>query len=114
MLEYLQGTVQANLPDDIYQSTKIEPLDWCKDLDKFQTTYDVILGADIVYIEEVFEDLLKTLLQLSSKETLILLSCRIRYDRDTNFLKRLEDHFYVLKLLYDKEKDVNLYKVTKK
>jgi hypothetical protein len=114
VLKYLQTMVETNLPSDVYQSTQVLPLDWCKDLDKFHTTYDVILGADIVYIEEVFEDLLRTLIQLSNKETVIFLSCRIRYDRDTNFIKRLEEHFDVLTLLYDKNKDVNLYKVTKR
>lgn len=106
--------MKYNLPTDIYQQTKILPLDWTKDLNKFHSTYDVILGADIVYIEEVFEDLLRTLIQLSDKDTLILLSCRIRYDRDTNFIKRLEEHFDVQKITYSKDKDVNLFKVTKR
>ncbi|XP_053386773.1 protein N-lysine methyltransferase METTL21A-like [Mercenaria mercenaria] len=114
VLQYLQTTVKSNLPGAIYKNTQILPLDWTRDLDKFHTTYDVILGADIVYIEEVFDDLLSTLIQLSNKETVILLSCRIRYDRDTNFLNRLEDHFDVVKVLYSKEKDVNLYKMTKR
>lgn len=106
--------VKLNLPSEIYEHTKVQALDWTKDLDTFHTTYDVIVGADIVYIEEVFDDLLKTLLQLSSRETVTLLSCRIRYDRDTNFLRRLENHFTVDKILYNQEKDVNLYKVMKR
>lgn len=114
VLEYLQTTVKKNLPAEIYEQTKILPLDWTKDLNKFPSTFDVILGADIVYIEEVFEDLLKTLIHLSDKETFILLSCRIRYDRDTNFLKRLEEFFNVEKITYSRDKDVNLYKVTKR
>lgn len=114
VLDYLTETVHKNLPSEYLTQTTISALDWTKDVDKFNPSYDVIIGADIVYIEEVFNDLLKTLTVLSTKETVILLSCRIRYDRDTNFLSRLEETFTVTKILYDKTKDVNLYRVLKR
>ncbi|WAR10867.1 MT21A-like protein [Mya arenaria] len=108
----LVGMVTALL--ESLDRVSIQPLDWTKDLASFSQTFDVILGADIVYIEEVFEDLLKTLIKLSRKDTLILLSCRIRYDRDTRFLERLKEHFVVEKILYSDKMDVNLYKAIKR
>lgn len=114
VLEYLQKTVKDNMPSDLLQHTRVLPLDWTKDLDLYDSIYDVILGADIVYIEEVFEDLLKTLIKLSDKQTVVYLSCRIRYSRDNYFLDRLQEHFSVDKILYNKEMDVILYKAIKK
>jgi predicted nicotinamide N-methyase len=113
VLPYLTNTVKTNLPPEVFQQTNILNLDWTKDSDDFTEAFDVVLGADIVYIEEVFEDLLKTLIKLSDTNTVILLSCRIRYDRDTKFLTRLNEFFDVHKVMYDKAKDVKLYKVTK-
>ncbi|XP_052814343.1 protein N-lysine methyltransferase METTL21A-like [Mya arenaria] len=114
VIEYLRSIVEKNVPEESLDRVSIQPLDWTKDLASFSQTFDVILGADIVYIEEVFEDLLKTLIKLSRKDTLILLSCRIRYDRDTRFLERLKEHFVVEKILYSDKMDVNLYKAIKR
>jgi len=106
--------VHENLTPGAVERVDIRALDWSRDLDKYDVTYDIILGADIVYIEEVFQDLLKTLIKLSNNNTVIILSCRIRYDRDTEFLNRLRDHFEVDKLLYDDKYDVNLFRAIKR
>ena len=60
-------------------------------------------------MEEIFQDLLKTLLHLSHSGTKIYLSCKIRYDRDTKFLDTLKRHFTVEEILYDKNKDIKIF-----
>lgn len=76
--------------------------------------FDLILGADIIYLEETFADLLQTLEHLSSNRSVILLACRIRYERDNSFLAMLERQFTVSKVHYDPEKDVHIYKAQKR
>ena len=67
-----------------------------------------------MYIEEIFDDLLRTLVHLSDKATVTLLSCRIRYDRDTNFLSKMEDDFVIEEIVYDLKTDVKVYKAKKR
>ncbi|XP_075807678.1 protein N-lysine methyltransferase METTL21A isoform X2 [Microtus pennsylvanicus] len=43
-----------------------------------------------------------------------LLACRIRYERDNNFLTMLERRFAVWKVHYDPEKDVHIYRAQKR
>lgn len=108
------GSSCKNLTVQERGSHKVEVLHWGQDLQKWKnTSWDIIVGADIVYIQETFKDLLETLKVLteSNKETLILLSCRIRYQRDLDFLDILKTDFTVDELLYDKERDVKVYKV---
>ncbi|NWV38542.1 MT21A methyltransferase, partial [Grantiella picta] len=110
-LEFLESNVQANLPPELRPRAVVKELTWGKDLDNFPPgAFDFILGADIVYLEETFAELLQTLEHLCSDQTVILLSCRIRYDRDLKFLKMLRDRFSVYEVHYDSSKDVHIYK----
>ena len=95
-------------------SVQVKELDWGQDVSDFDPPFDFILGADIVYIEESFSDLLRTIDDLSNDKTKVLLSCRIRYKRDENFLHRLEKTFNVEEVLYDESTDIYVYKATKK
>ncbi|NWV10654.1 MT21A methyltransferase, partial [Ptilonorhynchus violaceus] len=110
-LEFLESNVQANLPPELRPRAVVKELTWGKDLGNFSPgAFDFILGADIVYLEETFAELLQTLEHLCSEQTVILLSCRIRYERDLKFLKMLRDHFSVYEVHYDSSKDVHIYK----
>uniref|UniRef100_A0A8C5R3T7 Protein N-lysine methyltransferase METTL21A n=1 Tax=Leptobrachium leishanense TaxID=445787 RepID=A0A8C5R3T7_9ANUR len=91
-VEFLELNVKENLPKDLQGNVFIKPLTWGQSLENFPT-FDVIVGADIIYLEETFPDLLKTILHLSSEHTLVLLSCRLRYQRDQNFLDMMKEHF---------------------
>ncbi|XP_044523430.1 protein N-lysine methyltransferase METTL21A [Gracilinanus agilis] len=114
-LEFLQSNVQANLPHDIRPNVVVKELTWGQNLESFSPgEFDLILGADIIYLEETFLDLLETLEHLCGERSLILLSCRIRYERDQNFLKMLGEHFAVSEVHYDLEKDVHIYKAHRK
>ncbi|NXU47752.1 MT21A methyltransferase, partial [Turnix velox] len=110
-LEFLQSNVEANLPSELRSRAVVKELTWGKDLGNFPPgMFDFILGADIVYLEETFAELLETLEHLCSHQTVILLSCRIRYERDHKFLKMLRGHFSVYEVHYDSSKDVHIYK----
>ncbi|KAM5156259.1 protein N-lysine methyltransferase METTL21A isoform 1-T1 [Callospermophilus lateralis] len=114
-LEFLKSNVQANLPPHIQPKAVVKELTWGHNLGNFSPgEFDLILGADIIYLEETFTDLLQTLEHLSSNHSVILLSCRIRYERDNNFLAMLEKRFTVSKAHYDPEKDVHIYKAQKR
>ncbi|NXU10029.1 MT21A methyltransferase, partial [Pardalotus punctatus] len=110
-LEFLESNVQANLPPELRPRAVVKELTWGKDLDNFPSgAFDFVLGADIVYLEETFAELLQTLEHLCSDQTVVLLSCRIRYDRDLKFLKMLRGRFSVYEVHYDSSKDVHIYK----
>ncbi|NXF15711.1 MT21A methyltransferase, partial [Rhodinocichla rosea] len=110
-LELLEANVQANLPPELRPRAVVKELTWGKDLDNFSPgAFDFILGADIVYLEETFAELLQTLEHLCSERTVILLSCRIRYERDLKFLRMLRERFSVSEVHYDSSKDVHIYK----
>ncbi|XP_053452671.1 protein N-lysine methyltransferase METTL21A isoform X1 [Nycticebus coucang] len=114
-LEFLKSNVQANLPPHIQTKAVIKELTWGQNLGSFSPgEFDLILGADIIYLEETFTDLLQTLEHLCSDHSVILLACRIRYERDNNFLVKLERQFTVSKVHYDPEKDVHIYKAQKR
>ncbi|XP_031457121.1 protein N-lysine methyltransferase METTL21A isoform X1 [Phasianus colchicus] len=110
-LEFLELNVWANLPSELHPRAVVKELTWGKDLGNFPPgAFDFILGADIIYLEETFAELLQTLEHLCSEQTVILLSCRIRYERDNNFLKMLKGRFSVNEVHYDYSKDVHIYK----
>ncbi|KFV81232.1 Protein N-lysine methyltransferase METTL21A, partial [Struthio camelus australis] len=110
-LALLESNVRANLPPELQPRAAVKELTWGKDLGNFPPgAFDFILGSDIVYLEETFADLLQTLEHLCAERTVILLSCRIRYERDLNFLKMLRGRFSVHEVHYDPSKDVHIYK----
>uniref|UniRef100_M3XVK7 Protein N-lysine methyltransferase METTL21A n=1 Tax=Mustela putorius furo TaxID=9669 RepID=M3XVK7_MUSPF len=110
-LEFFKSNVQANLPPHIQPNAVVKELTWGQNLGSYSPgEFDLILGADIIYLEETFADLLQTLEHLCSKRSVILLACRIRYEWDNNFLAMLERQFTVSKVHYDSEKDVHIYK----
>ncbi|NWH70546.1 MT21A methyltransferase, partial [Piaya cayana] len=110
-LEFLESNVEANLPSELRPRAVVKELTWGKDLGNFLPgAFDLILGADIVYLEETFAELLQTLEHLCSEQTVILLACRIRYERDHKFLKMLRGRFSVCEVHYDSSKDVHIYK----
>ncbi|EMP24309.1 Methyltransferase-like protein 21A [Chelonia mydas] len=110
-LEFLESNVQANLPPDLQPRAVVKELTWGRNLGNFAPgKFDFILGADIIYLEDTFADLLQTLEHLCSEHTVILLSCRIRYQRDQNFLEMLKGRFSVREVHYDPSKDVRVFK----
>ncbi|KAF7658390.1 hypothetical protein LDENG_00013820 [Lucifuga dentata] len=110
-LDFLSANVKANVPPERLGSVFVSELTWGKDLDRFPAGgFDLVLGADIVYLEETFVLLLQTMEHLCSDATVLLLACKIRYERDTNFLSMLKQRFTVEEVYYEKQRDIYIYK----
>lgn len=113
-LEFLSANVKSNLPPDSQVSVDVSELTWGEGLERYPAGgFDIILGADIIYLEDTFVPLLKTLDYLCSDSTVVLLACKIRYERDTNFLEMLKQRFTVEEVYFDKELDIHVYKAQK-
>ncbi|KAM4710785.1 protein N-lysine methyltransferase METTL21A [Anableps anableps] len=114
-LELLSANVQANLPPQSRGSVVVSELTWGQGLERFPAGgFDLVLGADIVYLEESFPSLLQTLEHLCSDRTVVFLACKIRYERDTNFLSMLRRGFAVEGVHYDTHRDIHLYKASRR
>uniref|UniRef100_A0A8C7ZE56 Protein N-lysine methyltransferase METTL21A n=1 Tax=Oryzias sinensis TaxID=183150 RepID=A0A8C7ZE56_9TELE len=82
-LDFLSANVKANLPPDSHDAAVISELTWGEGLERYPAGgFDLVLGADIIYLEDTFASLLRTLLHLCHDTTVVLLSCKIRYERD--------------------------------
>ncbi|CAJ1086815.1 protein N-lysine methyltransferase METTL21A [Xyrichtys novacula] len=113
-LDFLAANVKANLPPDSQESVVVSELTWGEGLDRYPPGgFDIVLGADIIYLEDTFVPLLRTLEHLCSSTTEVLLACKIRYKRDTDFLGMLGTSFAVEEVYYDKERDIYVYKALK-
>lgn len=113
-LDFLTANVKANLPPAILDTAVVSELTWGESLDRYHAGgFDVIFGADIVYLEDTFVPLLTTLEHLCSDHTWVFLSCKIRYERDHTFLNMLKRRFGVEEVFYDKERDIHIYKAWK-
>ena len=106
-LENLKHIVKENIPSE--KKIRAELLDWTQELSTFGQLYDVVLGADIIYIEDTFPHLERTLLHVCGDRTVLLLSCKIRYDRDKKFLAILETNFNVKQIFHDRKRDIVIY-----
>ena len=96
-LHACKANVDLNLNSSKH-SFSVKPLNWKDDLTKRwrDKHFDFIIGADLVYIEDTFEDLVKTLKHFSmiNKEVTILISGKIRYqERFDKFKGILEKDF---------------------
>jgi predicted nicotinamide N-methyase len=78
---------------DPHRHVSIRELTWGQDVSDFHPPYDVLLAADVVYIEDTFSELIQCIEQLSGVESTILLSCKYRYERDSRFLQLLRVRF---------------------
>ena len=110
-LNITRMNVEGNLGKNHF--IEIEELEWGQNVSSFSPPFDFVLGADIVYIEETFNDLLKTLQDLCDENSVVLLSCKIRYDRDKRFFELLSKHFLHETVLYNQELDIVVYQAKK-
>lgn len=106
--------MKANLPPELQQSVEVCELTWGENLGRYPAGgFDLVLGADIVYLEDTFVPLLQTLEHLCSDTSVVLLACKIRYERDTNFVAMLGQRFRTEEVYYDKQRDIHIYKAWK-
>ena len=108
--------MRANVPADLRPGgAEVSELSWGRGLGRYPAGgFDLVLGADIVYLEDTFPALLATLDHLSSASTVVLLACRLRYERDSRFLALLRERFAVEEVHFDRERDVRVYRAVKR
>eukprot|EP00794_Sanderia_malayensis_P003377 gene3377-3865_t len=112
-LECTKENVNRNLLKENERTRcKVEELHWGRNLEQWKGTYwDLIIGADIVYIKDTFNELFETFKILTEKndKAKIILSCRIRYQRDVDFFNLLKTEFTVKEIYYDTDRDVKIF-----
>lgn len=96
-------------------------LPWGMALPEFaKKDVDVVLAADCVYLEKAFPLLEKTLIDLTTKETLVLMSYRKRRKADTKFFRKIKKHFDLIEVTDFKDyatylkQGVHLFQLVKK
>jgi len=115
-LHACKANVDLNLVSTKH-SFSVKSLDWKEDLTKRwrDKYYDFIIGADLVYIEDTFEDLVKTFKHFSmiNKQITILISGKIRYqERFDKFKSILEKDFKMQFFEYDNNNNNYVGKVS--
>ncbi|XP_078493858.1 protein N-lysine methyltransferase METTL21A-like [Ciona intestinalis] len=96
----------------------LSELKWGENLDRFEPGfYDFILGADIIYSEEEFQNLLETLAHLygddNNSKRKVILSAKRRYDHVETFIEILKTKFRSVDLVKSCEKtNVIIYECT--
>ena len=100
--DFLASSEQNFLLNDIDPKMHCKALNWGCDIEQFLNDYDltppdVILGADIIYVEKTFDLLMKTLLELSNTNSncKIYLACQLRYEKDNEFIENCKQLFHV-------------------
>ncbi|XP_067835149.1 EEF1A lysine methyltransferase 3-like [Heptranchias perlo] len=116
VLNQIELNVANNVPSSIIQRSKVSALSWGINHYQFPTDYDIILGSDIVYKKREYHLLLKTLQHLSNQNTIIYICSKMReFMGAMNFHEKLIPQHFNSEIVHSvPEKEINLYKVTKK
>jgi len=104
MVPVMNSNVKENITDiDVLRRLQVAELRWgeyCSAFkywsngeNKVETGIDFILLSDCVYLEVCFEPLIKTLIELSSPYTIILMSYQHRRKAENRFFKLLNKQF---------------------
>ncbi|XP_078657437.1 protein N-lysine methyltransferase METTL21A-like [Branchiostoma floridae x Branchiostoma belcheri] len=106
------GNVPRNTELRAKHAPVVRRLEWgTADLDDFGVQhYDYIMGSDIIYKEETFPDLHKTIMHLAGAETVLYLAGRIRFSADEDFLDTLKQDFYLSCVYEDPIREVYIYR----
>lgn len=129
-LPFLSKNIDVNFDLNRNLAPEVKELKWGDNLNSFTPeNYDIIIGADVIYIEETFEDLLDTICYLSKvkgyssifhsngeiindKKTITYLSAKMRYTREVKFINKLKKNLNVKKVFSNRENNINIYKAT--
>ena len=93
------ATAKQNLENNLrnsscYQHSSVVSYEWGSPIQwPLAPPYDLILGSDVIYIEETFHLLEQSLRSLCTSDTVVLLASKLRYNKVENFLKILEKSF---------------------
>ncbi|XP_038608777.1 EEF1A lysine methyltransferase 3 [Tachyglossus aculeatus] len=111
-LEQIQCNVRANVPPA--GRARVRALRWGQDQELFPDDFDLVLGADIVYLEPEFPQLLATLQHLCGPRGTVLLAAKMREEHGTGrfFHCLLPRAFHVELVQCDQEQNIHIYRAT--
>ncbi|XP_077385993.1 EEF1A lysine methyltransferase 3-like [Festucalex cinctus] len=115
-LPQLKANVCANMPSSGWPSgpPTVLPLSWGEDHMKFPSDWDLVLGADIVYLPETYALLVDTLAHLCKNKAVVYLSSKMRKEHKTPsfFEEHLPRRFYVHLVHRDDNLNNNIYRAS--
>lgn len=91
-----------NVPNKVPSDIEAQVLLWGGATDHIATPVDVILGSDIVYQPDYLDDLVKTLEDLSTPDTIILISYKKRGLGEEVFFDKMKKSFKCSEMSRDK------------
>mmetsp|Transcript_19203 Transcript_19203/g.35109 ORF Transcript_19203/g.35109 Transcript_19203/m.35109 type:complete len:211 (-) Transcript_19203:2029-2661(-) len=90
LLSYLRDNINSNSRDNV----QAHELNWGSPNSDLQSSYDIILGADIVYADNFLPELMSSLLNYSRPDSLFILAYRPRVPaKESSFFAALEPFF---------------------
>lgn len=111
----LQTNVTANTPPGGWPAGEpiVAPLSWGLDQESFSSDWDLVLGADIVYLANTYPRLLETLSHLCKDGAVAYLSSKMRREHGTpNFYENdLPQKFHVELVKRNQEQNINIYRI---
>lgn len=109
----LQSNVSANTPPSGWPSVEptVVPLSWGQDQENFPSDWDLVLGADIVYLSDTYPSLLETLTHLCKDGAVAYLSSKMRKEHGTPrfYENDLPQRFQVELVQHDQVQNINIY-----
>ncbi|KPP76293.1 hypothetical protein Z043_104373 [Scleropages formosus] len=112
----LKNNVTANTPPLgwPFVTPSVLPLSWGLDHDRFPSDWDLVLGADIVYLSETYSLLLDTLTHLCKNGATLYLSSKMRAEHGTpDFYDNiLSQRFNCQLVCCDALQNINIYRAT--
>ncbi|XP_071393633.1 EEF1A lysine methyltransferase 3-like [Centroberyx affinis] len=112
----LETNVSANMPSSGWPSVPpaVLPLSWGQDQLSFPSDWDLVLGADIVYLSETYPLLLETLVHLCKNGAVVYLSSKMRREHGTPgfYEESLPSRFHVELAHRDAKQNINIYKAS--
>lgn len=126
-LPFLSKNIDLNFAMKDTNYPTVQELKWGENLHSYNPdNYDIIIGADIVYIEDTFNDLLDTICYLCQCKTYesvlsqnnrtsgelrprIILSAKMRYSREAKFIARMKKYFQVDHVMTVEDTNIHIY-----
>ncbi|XP_061642272.1 EEF1A lysine methyltransferase 3-like isoform X1 [Phyllopteryx taeniolatus] len=115
-LPQLEANVCANMPSSGWPSAPptVLPLSWGEDHMKFPSDWDLVLGADIVYLPETYPLLVDTLAHLCKNKAVVYLSSKMRKEHEAPsfFEEHLSMRFCVQLMHRDDNQNIHIYRAS--